>query len=220
MHRARTRQRRRRPLVAALLLLLLAAAAVVAARRAGAWLVVADPLQRAPVIAVLAGDAPFRAMEAAALFREGWAPEIWLTRATVPAREAALARFGIEMVSDDVYNVQVLERLGVGSSNVRVLEERVETTPQELALIARHARQQGHDRVILVTSRAHTRRVRATWDAVVGDDQPGALIRPAREDGTDLDHWWRRKRDAKIVATEWLGLANTWLGFPLRGADD
>ncbi len=40
------------------------------------WLVVADPLMPARALVVLGGHTPFRAMEAASLYREGWAPEV------------------------------------------------------------------------------------------------------------------------------------------------
>src|SRR5688572_16675018 len=107
-------RRHRRLAVLAVVALAIAVAVVVwSARQLGPWLVAVDPLERAPVIAVMAGDAPFRAVEAAQLRTEGWAGQIWLTRASVPGREAALARLGIHWVSDDAYNLEALERLGV-----------------------------------------------------------------------------------------------------------
>ena len=38
----------------------------------GRWLVVGDPLERASAAVVLSGGAPFRAIEAATLYRDGW----------------------------------------------------------------------------------------------------------------------------------------------------
>ncbi len=45
----------------------------------GNWLVKEDPLQHATAIAVLTGSLPARALEAAELYRQGYAKEIWLT---------------------------------------------------------------------------------------------------------------------------------------------
>jgi hypothetical protein len=45
----------------------------------GQWLMVADPLEPAKAIVVLSGRVPFRALEAASIYREGLAPEVWLT---------------------------------------------------------------------------------------------------------------------------------------------
>ncbi len=50
----------------------------------GRWLVVEDPLVEARAIVVLSGAMPLRAIEAAKLYREGYAPEIWLTHSTEP----------------------------------------------------------------------------------------------------------------------------------------
>jgi uncharacterized SAM-binding protein YcdF (DUF218 family) len=50
----------------------------------GRWLVVQDPLQKAHAIVVLSGRMPIRAIEAAQLYREGLAPQVWLTRPAEP----------------------------------------------------------------------------------------------------------------------------------------
>ena len=56
------------------------ALAAFALMEAGAWLVLEDPLQPADAIVVLGGGAPFRAMEAAKLYNQGWAHQVWLTQ--------------------------------------------------------------------------------------------------------------------------------------------
>ena len=45
----------------------------------GNYLVKEDPLQKSTAIAVLSGSLPARALEAAELYRNGYAKEIWLT---------------------------------------------------------------------------------------------------------------------------------------------
>ena len=178
------------------------------------WLVVEDPLAQAQAIAVLGGDLPFRAMEAAALYAQGWAPEVWLTRGRVPAEEAALARLGIEAAGSESLNRQVLERLGVPTDSIRVLDEGVQNTVQEVQLIARELGHMGGSCVILVTSKPHSRRLKATWGALVGD-APQAVVRYATEDPYDPARWWQQTRDALAVSREVFGLMNVWAGFPV-----
>ena len=72
------RYHRWRILVAAAGAILLIALVIVLG--VGHWLVVEDPLEKASVIVVLSGRMPVRALEAAKLYREGYAPEVWLTR--------------------------------------------------------------------------------------------------------------------------------------------
>jgi uncharacterized SAM-binding protein YcdF (DUF218 family) len=195
-------------------------AATVAVRGLGAWLVVSDPLLRARAIAVLVGDYPFRALEAAALYREGWAPEVWLPHAVNPAREAALARLGVEPAAGEhVLDAALLRRLGVPGRAVRVLEGQVRNTAEELRLIALETARADGKWVIVVTSKAHTRRVRATWRALVGRT-PGAVVRYPSADPFEPAGWWRRSGDALQVSREAFGLVNVWAGFPVGPEDD
>jgi hypothetical protein len=82
-------------------------------------------------------------------------------------------------------------------------------------VIADTVRRAGADRVIIVTSKPHSRRVRAIWHAVVGNS-PQAVVRYAESDAFDPEHWWRRTSDALAVSREVLGMMNVWAGFPVR----
>ncbi len=206
---------RRRALIALLLLALVAALGRWGASGLGRWLVVADALEPARAIVVLSGHLPFRALEAASLYRQGWAPEVWVTRAARPAEEAALARLGVEVVWPDGYNKEVLERVGVPPGAIRMLSGGVLNTVEEVRLIARELERAGGDRVILVTSKPHSRRVRATWRAIVGDS-PYAIVRYAASDPFDPGHWWRNTSDALAVSREVFGVMNVWAGFPVQ----
>ena len=62
-------------------------------------------------------------MEAAQLYKDDWAPEVWLTSEVQQARDAAMAELGIRGLTSAVYNIHVLERLGVPEAVVRVLPE-------------------------------------------------------------------------------------------------
>jgi uncharacterized SAM-binding protein YcdF (DUF218 family) len=181
----------------------------------GQWLMVADPLEPAKAVVVLSGRVPFRAMEAASIYREGLAPEVWLTKEIVRPEEQALGRLGVAVVRDEIYNREALERLGVRPEAIRLLGDGVRNTVDEVRLIAGELGRDGGDRVIIVTSKAHSRRVRATWSAIVGAS-PRAIIRYAREEPYDARRWWRNTRDALDVSREVFGLANVWAGFPVQ----
>jgi len=181
----------------------------------GYWLVVADPLENAQAIVVLSGHLPFRAMEAASIYRNGRAPEVWLTREIRPSREAALAKLGIQFVRGQTYNKQVLQKLGVPADAIRLLNKGVRNTEEEVQLIAQELKRAGGERVILVTSKAHTRRVKTIWNTLVGNSAE-AIVRHAKEDPFDPARWWRNTKDALAVSREVFGMMNVWAGFPLR----
>ena len=197
-------------LVAALLLL-----ARPALRSAGRWLVVEDPLQSAMSVVVLGGHVPFRAMEAARIYQQGWTREIWVTRGSVAEEDLVLARLGIDRPVEAAYSRLVVERLGVPAGAIRMLPERPVNTAEELRAIARELQEAGGDRVILVTSRFHSRRVRVLWHSLVGS-HPQAIVRYTRDDAVEPDKWWRNSTDAMAVAREWFGLINALIGFPVE----
>jgi uncharacterized SAM-binding protein YcdF (DUF218 family) len=138
-------------------LLVVAAAAVILG--VGRWLVVEDPLEKAQAIAVLNGRMPVRAIEAARIYQAGYAQEIWLTRTTEPG--ASLEAIDIPYVGEDFYNRRVLIHEGVPADAIRVLESSIDNTADEVEAIAAALQQENDRTVILVTTKAHTRRVRA-----------------------------------------------------------
>lgn len=194
-------------------ILLLCIAGGVAAWRAGSWLVREDPLDKARAIVVLSGRMPLRAEEAAALYRAAWAPEVWITHAPGPAAE--LEALGIPYVGEEFYTARVLMRLGVPADAIRRLEPEAANTAEEVDVIAKQLRESGGRTVILVTTKAHTRRVYTLWEKRVGTELR-AVVRAAQKDAFDPYHWWRNTRDALEVVRELLGLANLKAGLPLR----
>jgi uncharacterized SAM-binding protein YcdF (DUF218 family) len=209
-----TRRWGRWGIAAALVAIALGAAGLTTVRGVGHWLVVEDPLAQTRAIVVLTGHHPFRAMEAATLYREGWAGEVWLQRASAPAREAALRGLGFEVSGEEVPNRLVLERLGVPATSIRVLAGEARNTQEEVELVRRELARVGGDRVLLVTSKSHSRRLRAVWRA--GGDSAGAIVRYAAADPFEPRTWWRSTADALAVFREVLGLLNLWAGFPIH----
>ena len=201
-------------LVLGLVVVLIVVLVLWGVRGLGYWLIVADPLEPARAIVVLGGRMPFRAIEAASIYRQGWAAEIWLTKEVRSAEESALDRLGVAVIRGEAYNREVLERLGVPPGALRLLSDSVRNTADETRLIARELGVSSADRVILVTSKTHSRRVRATWSAIVGAS-PRAIIRYAAEEPYHPGSWWRNTRDALDVSREVFGLMNVWAGFPV-----
>jgi uncharacterized SAM-binding protein YcdF (DUF218 family) len=187
-----------------------------AASGVGRWLVVDDPLERADAIVVLGGHVPFRAVEAGAIFGAGWAPEIWLTRGVSRAAKVATTRSGRDVpVGDEAASRKVLQQSGVPASAIRVVLPAARDTMEEMQVVAHELVRVGGHRVIIVTSKAHSRRARATWDAVTGSPSR-AIVKYARSDPFDGTRWWQRTYEKALVRHELLGLANVWAGFPVR----
>jgi uncharacterized SAM-binding protein YcdF (DUF218 family) len=195
------------------ILAVLAVVGIVAFRNAGHWLVREDPVGKADVIVVLSGGLPFRAEGAAGIYKSGFAPAVWVSRPGGPQEE--LAALGIHFVGEEEYNREILVNEGVPDSAVRIFPDAIANTQEEVEEISREMRRAGMHSVIIVTSPQHTRRVKALWRKVVGDD-PGSIVRAAPRDPFDADHWWRNTQDVLAVVRESLGLLNVWSGLPVR----
>jgi uncharacterized SAM-binding protein YcdF (DUF218 family) len=181
----------------------------------GHWLVKEDSLQKANAIAVLSGNFPARAMEAASLYRSGYAGEIWLTH---PGPQSdALAEMGIHYPGEADFNYQVLRRQGVPAKAIHVLDAPVINTCDELDVISSALLQKSGASVIVVTNKAHTRRVHELWNRL-NSARGKIIVHAIANDGFQPSAWWTRTEDTHQVIHEILGMINVWAGLPMQSA--
>jgi uncharacterized SAM-binding protein YcdF (DUF218 family) len=199
--------------VAVIAFLVLIVSGIFAFRGAGRWLVHEDPLNHADAILVLSGSMPYRAEEAAKVYREGYGPEVWLTNPQSP--QSVLASMGIQYKTDEEYEKEVLIHSGVPESAIHLLPREISDTEQEIQGARDEMRKEGKSTVLIVTSPQHTRRVSTLWHKLVGAS-PKAIIHGAPEDPFNADRWWRNTSDSLAVVREYLGLLNAWTGLPVR----
>ena len=181
----------------------------------GHWLVKEDSLQKANAIAVLSGNFPARALEAASLYRSGFANEIWLTHPG-PLSDT-LTQMGIHYPSEADFNYQVLRRHGVPAKAIHILDAPIINTSDELEVISSALQQKNNASVIVVTNKAHTRRVHELWDKF--DSVRGKIVVHAiANDDFQPSAWWTRTGDTHQVIHEVLGMINVWAGLPMQSA--
>src|SRR5215475_619550 len=210
--RKRDHGRGRAIFVAFVLLLCLC---VVTCLGVGRWLVREDVLGKGTAIVVLSGGIPDRALQAAKFYREGYAPEVWLTQPEEPKR--TMVSLGVSFDGEEEVNRRVLLHEGVPEKAIRVLSPGIANTADEMGVIADSMMKAKAAAVIVVTSKPHTRRVRALWSCLeTGRGQ--IIVRAVEADSYDAAHWWRSTRDALDVVREVLGLLNVWAGLPLKPA--
>ena len=185
---------------------------VATARELGRWLIVQDPLERSGAIVVLSGGMPYRALDGAKIYREGIAPQVWLTRSQGPGE---LEELHIDYEGEETYDRKILLHEGVPDSAIRVLDPVITNTVDEERAVFDEMRRSGVARVVIVTSPPHTRRVRTLWRKLAPNSLQ-AIVRATSSDHYDANHWWRNTRDALDVVREVLGLLNAWAGFPLK----
>ena len=180
---------------------------------AGKWLVREDPLEDATAIAVLSGNIPTRALEAARLYHDGYAKEIWLTHPR--AHADVLNVLGIYYPRESDFNVWVLREQGVPEKAIRVLNAPIANTAEELDVISAALKAAGGQRVIIITNKAHTRRVHILWHMYFRSR--GELIAHAvSNDDFEASDWWKTPGGRAQMNHELLGIMNAWAGLPVN----
>lgn len=182
----------------------------------GRWLDREDPLQKASAIAVLSGRMPDRALEAARLYNQGYAPQVWLSYSVEP--NATLQKYGVPYAGEETYDRLLLVHQGVPESAIRILDPPIVNTADEMRTFGLALSKLPERRIILVTSKVHTRRTAALWRLLSSKDG-AAIVRGVSDDEFEPGRWWKNTRDALDVVREVLGLLNTWAGLPLQPAN-
>ena len=184
-------------------------------REIASFLIVEDSLQPAAAILPLGGEGrpPFREIEAARLYRAGWAPLVVIVRG---ARHQDVQQFqdpGNDARQPWDLSCEALMREGVPPSAILVLKDNAQNTLEELQAASRALRSK-ESPVIFVTSTFHTRRARLIWEYVTkGRSQ--AIVRAVGRDSFDPTRWWQQRGFAWSVAHEYLGLINYYAGLPI-----
>ena len=192
-------------------LVAVAAVSLAAVPLAGRLLVVADPLPpSADAIVVLAGSIPSRVLEASDLYRAGVAPRVVVTRERLARGESGLRARGVHLPESDELTISALEQLGIPRHAIVRLRRRTRSTESEGQTVARYACSHRLRRLVIVTSRAHTRRARLIYRRALGD-VVAVAVRPSRYDVFSPTRWWHVRRDAKIVLYEYERLLHHWL---------
>jgi uncharacterized SAM-binding protein YcdF (DUF218 family) len=195
------------------LLVVAAGAAVWLAVYGGRYLQHEDPLQKADVIFVLAGTRAERLLEGYHLYLEGYAPVILLSPGRVEPGEALLKARGIRFPSDHELASDVLVQLGVPPGAIQAPGHSVDNTAQEANLLRARVQSHGWKRVIVVTSKFHTRRSGFAFRRGLEGTGASVVMRASRFDPADPANWWRTRADFRFASTEWQKLILYRLGL-------
>jgi uncharacterized SAM-binding protein YcdF (DUF218 family) len=168
----------------------------------GAFLIVSDAPQPSDAIVVLSGSVPDRILEAVDLYEQGWAPRIILTREHPLPGLAELRRRGVELPEHHEHNQRIAEQLGVPRAAMYVIARKAASTFQEAQALLAELRSQKMRRVIVVTSKVHSRRARWIFRDLAGGD-PEVLIRASRHDPFTAESWWHGRGYTRRVVIEY-----------------
>ena len=206
-------------LLALLFVAAFAGAAGAFAWNAGRWLNTPDEAAPADAIVVLAGSY-FRHLEAAALYRRGLAPVVYVS---VPVRDPAtpaLAALGVRLVPHEEVQEEILRAAGVPPAALRRLglpQGNVSTFDEAAAAASAFARPNA--RLLVVTSPYHVRRTRMIFQDAFGGREAGIRVLATTQEAFP-DRWWTSQAAAREVLLEWTKIAFYALGGRFRAAGE
>jgi uncharacterized SAM-binding protein YcdF (DUF218 family) len=178
------------------------AGGVFACYRLGTFLYDEEPLQRADAVCVLAGTRMERPLEAAELYKEGWAPRVILTEEVPDSGIVILRARGLTFPTDAEIARDTLLRLGVPAEAIMLVPDVHDSTAHEAHTFRRLATESGWKRVIVVTSKFHTRRAGFAVRRELKGSGVQVIMRGSRYDRSDPEHWWRTRGGIRWAGSE------------------
>lgn len=197
----------------ALVLLLATLAALAGCPYAGRYLIVDRPLQKADAIVVLAGAQVDRWLEAVDLHREGLAPSILLSPGYVDPLGDELRARGIRLPREIDVHRDAMIQLGIPATAIEIMPHGYDNTADEAAGVRTIARSRGWTRLIVVTSKYHTRRSLFAFERELRGSGIEVQVRGSRYDRAQPDGWWQNRSDLRFVVSELQKLAAYRLGL-------
>jgi uncharacterized SAM-binding protein YcdF (DUF218 family) len=164
------------------------------------WLAVEGEPTPSDAILVLGGGRGERLHHALRLYREGFAPEIFITGPAEPILPQAYGADGLTQA--EAKRLIAIEN-GVPEEKVTVILGPT-STHEEATVTLSVFRDLGYERVLVVTSPFHARRARQTFRKVCGKEgvRVTVLHTPWAESSYDPKRWWRRELDTFAVLVE------------------
>ena len=170
--------------------------------QAGTYLVTHETPVKADAIVVLSGEVPARAMAAADLFRQGTGMTVFVSPGNISSIwKRAVHELGVDLPDDSEMNRRVLMRLGVPAAAIQKIDEADGTLGEARALFS-IAQRSGFTRILVVTSKYHTRRAGKIFRWVFGDTMSVQVIGSSYDD-FDPARWWDNRLDTYHVIMEY-----------------
>jgi uncharacterized SAM-binding protein YcdF (DUF218 family) len=169
---------------------------------AGRYLVVEDPLERSDAIVVLAGARAERWLEAAELYRAGWAARIVLSPGRLEGAELRLREMGIRFPAEAELARDALVQMKVPVDAITILPGSLDNTAQEAAAAHDVLASAGWQRIIVVTSKYHTRRTAFAFAREFRGTPVRVVVRASRYDHVKPERWWTDRADFRYVTSE------------------
>lgn len=191
-------------------LLLTAIISAIGCRKAGLWLIKEDHPQTADAIVILTGSIADRVLQAADIYKSGYAGKILIVNESMGAYKE-LEKRGFSVISKTSQTKDALVFFNVPRDSIIILPGDAESTMSEVMIIRNYISLNNNiDTILLITSSPHTRRASMIFNKAFSEmETPVTVLSiPSVYNKFNADKWWRCKEDIQIVFLEYMELMN------------
>ncbi len=161
-----------------------------------------DPLVAVDAVIPLAGSEMDRQLEAADLYKAGLTHFIVLTRGHREQAVDLLEEQGIHVPDPTEIARDAFVAFGIPRDAIIIPPIPHDNTAHEAQTLTRLARERGWRRILVVTSRFHTRRAGFAFRRAMQGTGIEISVRSTRYDSSDPAHWWRSRENIRWVLSE------------------
>ncbi|HIA37487.1 MAG TPA: YdcF family protein [Flavobacteriales bacterium] len=169
-------------------------------RNVGAVLIVEDPLEKADAIFLLGGGSYDRGREAAKLFGEKYADFIICTGGQVSGTLKSLDLLYKEAM---VSKIGMVKNHSLAPENIIAIEKGT-STREESELILAYCQQRGFSKIIVLSSKFHTRRVGNVFKPLFTENSIELMVHGAPSSLYKEDEWWKKEEGMIMVNNEYM----------------
>lgn len=174
-------------------------------RGAGAFLIVADEVEKASAIVVLSGGDETRMNEALDLYEDGYANMIILT-------ETGRELENLDVLHSFDMRIQLMNN-GIPSGNILITDHIVGSTMDEAVAVKNLLTNRQFNSAIIVTDPYHTKRTSIIFHETFADSPIKLMIRPVASSWFNSRSWFLTLRGWQFTLLEYLKLAGYYLGI-------
>ena len=164
----------------------------------GTWLLdTPDTPKRSDAIVILAGNIT-RAIYAANLYRQGYAPKIYISRPIVPKEQILLRELNITIPREEELNKEILLKKGVSDKDIFIFGKSSMSTIEEAEELKKTFKV-GNYNLLIIVSPYSVRRVKMIFKDKIKNC--GIIVVPNTYENSSR-RWWTIKNSAEEVILE------------------
>src|SRR4030042_5850333 len=169
----------------------------------GRYLVIQNPPEKSDLIVCMGGGNIERGLAAADAYKEGLAPNIYISREKLPDGYELLDEKGIEYPEEGDLLKRLLLDLGVPESAIIRGDVEIDNSWDEARLIREEVEKRGFKSIIIITSPTNSRRSWLKFRRVFEGTDIRVLSLPSKYSEFSAEGWWKDRSYLRDVLIEY-----------------